>query len=148
MKNSAIFSPKLLNRFIFILAIAGILMAAYVSQSFLRQSSILCVNSGCELVRKNPASYIFGIPVPVFGLIGYTGIAILSFLRTTTSSPILLRGIVGMATFGVLFVSWFTFTEITVIKAVCTWCAISAIAMGLIFSCSIISLRKERKPSV
>ena len=148
MKNSTFLSLKILNRVIFILAIAGILMAAYVSQSFLRQTSIFCVNRGCELVRKNPASYLFGIPVPVFGLIGYTIIALLAFLRTTTQSPRLLRGIVGMATFGVLFVSWFTFTEITVIKALCTWCAISAVTMGLIFSCSIISLRQERNPSV
>lgn len=129
------------------LALAGMLMAIYVSQSFLRQTSILCVNSGCELVRKNPASYLFGIPVPVFGLIGYTLIATLAFLRSTSTSPRLLWGIVGIATFGVLFVSWFTFTEITIIKALCTWCAISAVTMGLIFSCSIISLRIERNAS-
>ena len=36
----------------------------------------------------------------------------------------LLKSILGIAIFGVLFVSWFTYTEVFIIKAICTWCAI------------------------
>jgi uncharacterized membrane protein len=136
----------ILNRVIFVLAIVGIIIAAYVTQSFIRKSPIVCVNSGCELVRKNPASYILGIPVPAFGLIGYSLMALFAFLRTSTieKSQLLLKGILGIATFGVVFVSWFTYTEITVIKALCTWCGVSAINMLVIFLLSIKSIRLSK----
>ncbi|HLD24885.1 MAG TPA: vitamin K epoxide reductase family protein [Patescibacteria group bacterium] len=128
-----------INRIIFFLSLLGIAMAVYVLQSFIRQTGIVCVSSGCELVRKSPASYLFGFfPVPAVGLIGYTILAICAFLRTTNLKAVHLtlvtRIMVGMATFGVLFVTWFTYTEIFVIKGVCTWCALSAVNMVVIFT--------------
>jgi uncharacterized membrane protein len=127
-----------INRVIFVLSILGIIMAVYVLQSFLRQTGIVCLNgSGCELVRKSPVSYPFGIPVPAFGLVGYTGLAILSFLHTLSHpqalSSKLLTGMLGIAIFGICFVSWFTIMELFVIKGVCTWCAVSAVNMYVIF---------------
>lgn len=130
------------NRMVFILSILGVIMAIYVLQSFLRQSSIICLTSGCELVRKNPASYILGIPVPAFGLVGYTLLAILAFTRTVNKDPIFFKLMLGVAIFGVAFVSWFTYTEIFVIKAICTWCAISALNMLTIFVILLTNLRK------
>ena len=132
---------KNLNRIIFILSLAGIAMAVYVLQSFLRESPIVCLNQGCELVRKNPASKIFGVPVPAVGLVGYTILAVLAFLRTASADRRLLYGILGIATFGVLFVSWFTYTELFVIRAVCTWCAVSAVNMAVIFTLAVMSYR-------
>ena len=132
------------NRIIFVLAIIGTLIAMYVFQSFIRQTSIVCVNSGCEIVRKNPASYIFGIPVPGVGLVGYTLLFILAFMRTTSKNKNLLKIILGIATFGILFVSWFTYTELFVIGAVCTWCAISAINMTIIFILALKSYLLEK----
>jgi uncharacterized membrane protein len=139
---------KILNRIIFILSIAGILMAAYVTQSFLRKVGIVCVSSGCEAVRKNPASYIYGIPVPAVGLLGYGIIAILAFLRTTIydlRSKIFLKGILGMTAFGVAFTTWFTYTELFVIKGVCMWCAISTVNMFVLFFLAVKSYILEMK---
>ena len=135
---------KTINRIIFILSLMGIIMAVYVLQSFVRQAPIVCVNTGCELVRKNPSSYIFGIPVPAFGLIGYLLLAVLTFLRTTSKNPSLLKAMLGIAIFGVFFVSWFTYTELVIIKAICTWCAISAINMFVIFLLTIKSWRQRK----
>lgn len=123
-----------LNRIVFFLSLIGILMAIYVLQSFIRKTGIVCVTSGCELVRKSPSSYLFGFfPVPAVGLIGYTIITILAFLRTTSQKAWILTGMLAMATFGVAFVSWFTYTELFIIKGICTWCALSAINMVVIF---------------
>lgn len=134
MKENTDSAKKLIlyNRIIFILSIIGVVIAIYVFQSFIRQSPIVCVNTGCEEVRKNPASYIYGFPVPGVGLIGYTVLLILSFLRTTSVNKKLLSWILGISVFGVLFVLWFTYTEIFIIKAVCTWCVISAVNMLVI----------------
>ena len=137
----------LYNRIIFVLAVVGILIAIYVFQSFVRQAPIICVNTGCETVRKSPSSYIFGFPVPGVGLIGYSIIAVLAFLRTTESKNKFqyLKGILGMSTFGVLFVSWFTYTELFVIRAVCTWCAVSAVNMFVIFGLTLKSYMLEKQ---
>ena len=131
---------KALNRTIFILSIAGLLMGIYVLQSFLRQTGIICLSGGgCEAVRKNALSYPFGIPVPAVGVAGYTFLVILTFLRTTNQqlATKLLPWILGMATFGICFVTWFTYTEIFLIKGICMWCAISAVNMYIIFGLAV-----------
>jgi len=122
-----------LNRAIFVLSIIGTIIAIYVTQSFLRSTSIICVNSGCETVRKSPLSYILGVPVPMFGLIGYSIMTVISFLRTLSDKKILLNIILGIGIFGICFTSWFTYTEIFLIKGICTWCVISAFNMWIIF---------------
>lgn len=133
------------NRIIFVLSIIGTLIAIYVFQSFVRQTSIVCVNSGCETVRKSANSYILGFPVPGVGLFGYSFLAILAFLRTMSSDKRLLYAMLGISTFGVVFVSWFTYTEIFVIKAICTWCAISAVNMLIIFLLTLSSYKLINK---
>ena len=140
---------KTINRIVFVLSIAGIIMAVYVLQSFLRQTGIVCLNGGgCELVRKSPVSYPFGIPVPAFGLVGYTGLAILSFMRTMNQEPRtmnLLKGMLGIAIFGICFVTWFTIMELFVIKGTCTWCVVSAVNMYIIFGLVVKSMVGSRK---
>lgn len=125
-----------MNRLIFTLSLLGIIMAVYVLQSFLRASPIVCVSGGCEIVRKHPASYPFGIPVPAFGLVGYSILSICAFLRTLEKGKkwhsLLTKSMLGVAIFGVCFVTWFTYTELTVIKGICMWCAISAVNMVVI----------------
>lgn len=134
------------NRLIFVLSIIGFLIAIYVLQSFIRQTPIVCVNSGCELVRKNPASFVFGIPIPAFGLVGYFFLSILAFMRTASikNEQFIIRIMLAIATFGVGFVTWFTYTEIFVIQAICTWCAISASIMLAIFTLTLVSVLKMR----
>jgi len=142
---------KTLNRIMFVLSIAGLIMGSYVLQSFLRQTGIICLTGGgCEAVRKSALSYPFGIPVPAVGVVGYTFLVVLTFLRTVNPAlpagrqkleKNLLAGILGMATFGICFVTWFTYTEIFLIKGVCMWCAISAVNMYVIFVLTLISLK-------
>lgn len=133
----------MLNRVIFILSLVGLMLGTYVLQSFLRQSSIICFNGGgCEAVRKSSASWPFGIPVPAVGVTGYSILLILTFLRTVKEDIRLLKGILGMATFGIFFVTWFTYTELFVIHGVCTWCAVSAVNMYIIFGLTLVSLKQ------
>jgi uncharacterized membrane protein len=134
----------ILNRVIFILAIAGIVMGVYVLQSFLRHSAVFCLTGGgCDLVRNSRVSYPFGIPVPAFGVAGYAGLTILSFLRTVSPNRKLVTGMLGIAIFGICFVTWFTSMELFVIRGICMWCAISAVNMYVIFGL-VLKLRRSR----
>ncbi len=138
---------RTINRLIFVLSLVGVVIAVYVLQSFLRDAPIVCINSGCEIVRKSPYSYLFGIPVPGYGLVGYTMIAILAFLRTLSPKlhKQLLPWIVGIGSGGVAFIAWFTYMELFVIRGVCTWCALSAVNMVTIASLSWIEYRRNKK---
>jgi len=147
MKKGIFSDLKIINRIIFILSILGVLVAIYVLQSFVRQSSIVCVNTGCEMVRKSPLSYILGIPVPAFGLIGYTFLTLLAFMRTLSDNKNILWIMMGIAGGGVCFVTWFTYTEIFQIKAMCTWCGVSAVNMLIIFILILRSLKLDDKKS-
>jgi uncharacterized membrane protein len=135
------------NRIVFLLSLLGLFMAIYVLQSFIRESSIICLTGGgCEAVRKHPASYIYGVPVPAVGLVGYAFLTVLSFLRSMSNNRRILHAMVGIALFGIVFVSWFTYTELYVIRGVCFWCTISAANMFIIFgilSSVMVSARKE-----
>lgn len=137
-------SAQTTNRTVFILSIIGILIASYVTQSFLRRAPIVCVNTGCELVRKSPLAYILGIPVPAFGLVGYALLALFALIRTNSQKTWQIRAMLAIALFGVTFVSWFTYTEIFKIKALCTWCAISGVNMAVILMILIKSYSLEK----
>jgi uncharacterized membrane protein len=145
MKNEK--TIQKLNRIIFVLSLIGIIIAIYVTQSFIRKTSIVCVSSGCEIVRKSPASYPFGIPVPAFGLIGYSCIALLSFLRTTKERKELILIMFGLTMGGVGLVTWFTYTELFVIKGICMWCGISAVNMVVVFLLTLKSILLSRTSS-
>ncbi|OGG22760.1 hypothetical protein A3B48_03105 [Candidatus Gottesmanbacteria bacterium RIFCSPLOWO2_01_FULL_40_10] len=138
-------TKKVLNRTVFILSIIGVIIAVYVLYGFIKKTSIVCVNEGCEIVRKSPYSYPLGIPVPLVGLIGYFVLMILTFARSVSQDLKLLKAILAIAVFGVLFVGWFTYTEIFYIKAVCTWCAISALNMLIIFIIGLKMYQLERR---
>jgi len=135
-------SDKRVNRAIFVMSVIGVLIALYVTQSFLRKTGIVCVNTGCELVRKSPSSYLFGVvPVPSVGLLGYAVLACLAFLKTSSDKSWIRTAMLGIALFGVGFVTWFTYTELFIIKGICTWCAISAVNMyGILIL--VLKLRK------
>lgn len=139
-------SPKAItiNRIMFALSIAGLVMGIYVLQSFLRQTSVVCLTGGgCDAVRKSAASWPFGMPVPAVGVVGYAVLVVLTFLRTASSDRRLLAGILGMTAFGVSFVSWFTYTELFVIKGICMWCAISAVNMYILFGLALAAWKEK-----
>lgn len=136
-------SLALTNRIVFVLSLIGIGIAFYILQAYLRQSAILCLNSGCEVVRNSQYSYIFGIPVPALGLFGYAFLAVLSFMRSMTESRKLSLALIITSALGFLLVLWFTYAEIFLIKAICMWCALSTINMTAIFLIILWSRRYE-----
>ena len=132
---------------IFTLSLLGLIVSAFLAFEYIQTGPIVCpiTGTGCEIVRKSPYSYPLGIPVPLVGLIGYFVLMILTFARSVSQDLKLLKAILAIAVFGVLFVGWFTYTEIFYIKAVCTWCAISALNMLIIFIIGLKMYQLERR---
>ena len=136
----------LLNRAIFFLALVGFVISAYLFYTYTQEKPIVCLNTGCEIVRDSPYSYVFGIPLPAFGLVMYILVIAVSFLRTTLDKKEYLRLanklVFVSSAIGFLTSAYLTYLEAFVIKAYCIWCVASAIVVTLIFILSAYELRR------
>ncbi len=137
---------NLINRLIFILALLGGLISSYLLYTYVVEVPIVCVDTGCEIVRESPYSYFLDVPLPAFGLMMYVAILLLSFLRTTLEKNdhhhLATKLISVSALVGVLISVYLTYLEAIVIKAYCMWCVASAFIIVLIFVLSVIELRR------
>ncbi len=130
-----------------IVAVAGILVAGYLSWAEITGNETQCLNTGninCEAVQSSAYSEVLGIPIAVLGLIGY--VAILGVLLLEDQIPFLAAYgrtlIVGLALFGVIFSAYLTLVEATVLEAWCQWCVISAILITILLVLGAIRLNR------
>jgi uncharacterized membrane protein len=60
------------------IAILGAINTAYITITRLSKTVAACPTSGCERVLDSPYATVFGLPLAVFGLVAYLGMAILA----------------------------------------------------------------------
>ncbi len=105
------------------LSLTGLAIAIYLTTVYLRHTPPFCLASGgCVTVQHSRYAHVAGIPLPVFGLIGYTLLFITACLpgqRARTAGMVFT--VVAIAASAGL-----TYIELSVIHAVCIWCVASA----------------------
>jgi uncharacterized membrane protein len=105
------------------LSLTGLALAAYLTTVYLKHVPPLCGSSGgCVTVQHSQYAHVAGVPLPVFGLIGY------ALLFVTACLPGQRARTAGMV-FTVLAISAsivLTYIELNVIHAICYWCVASA----------------------
>ena len=128
-----------------VLALVGWFIALYLGLHALGFGGELkCGTGGCDTVQTSRWAVLFGIPVALYGVAGYTVILAVALVGLQPSwlsrrGPILL--IAALATGGVLFSGWLTYLELFVILAICRWCVTSAVIMTAIWLASLFALR-------
>jgi uncharacterized membrane protein len=157
-----------------VLALIGLLVAVYLGLYELQLSGSMVCPLGGECDKVNTSSYVnmFGIPIAVIGIIGYSLILAVDLgwitrrrlagerehrrPRWAVRSPgvyNLLSAIpvglvlIGLSAFGFLFSLFLTYLELFQIRAICTWCVVSAAAMTLILGLSIAGWFTEKAPA-
>jgi uncharacterized membrane protein/rhodanese-related sulfurtransferase/2-hydroxychromene-2-carboxylate isomerase len=111
---------------------------------------IVCLGSGCDVVRASSYAHLFGLPLPAFGVAYYTGLALLIFGEVLVSAPLgraIQYAVAGITCGGVLFSLYLFSLQAFVIHAFCTWCEVSALVVTGIFVLSIIELRRPLAPT-
>ena len=137
---------KWLYRFSMVLVVLGLLVSIYMTVYKITSNNKMCLGSGdCSTVNSSIYSEVNGIPVAVFGILGYLAIlAVLVFEKRNSFSaqngPL---AIFGMALTGFLFSLWLVYVEVVLIKALCPFCVTSQVAMTLIFIMAVIRLIKQ-----
>jgi len=125
-------------------SIIGLLVSGYLAYVKLFHVAIYCTPGlgNCETVNSSRYSILFGIPLGVWGLMGYIAL----FLLITFGKKIhFLSENVDLTVFaislgGFLFSIYLTTLELFVIKAICQWCILSAVMMTTIFIASVFRL--------
>lgn len=128
-----------------VLAVAGLLMSAYLTWVHLLGLTPACLsgNGGCETVQSSRYAEILGVPVAALGMGGYAGLLLSAVLRDEGGA--LLGLFVTLVS--VIFSAYLTYLELFVIYAICQWCVTSAALMTAAFILCvvrIIQLRKKR----
>ena len=118
----------------FILTLAGIGVAGYLTYVHYNQGALVCGIGNCEIVQSSTYAKMFGIPIALFGLAMY--LAVLALLLVRRARPHLAdsatMAIFAVLMAGAIYAAYLTYLEIWVIEAICQWCVVSAIITVLL----------------
>ncbi len=121
------------------LALVGLGDAFYLSYFQYLNLIPTCAIGGCEQVLTSEYSKFFGVPWSYIGLVYYTYMLCLSVLLIIDpDSRGLKLGALAYTGFGVLYSVWaIGYIQLSVIGALCQFCAISAATTLLLFITSV-----------
>ena len=138
--------PKLAS---VVIARLGFLDALYLLMIKLTQEPAFCIQGigDCWSVNTSVYSQIFGIPVALLGTLAFLTLQLIFMFETRIGflneySKYILFGITLV---GVLYSAYLTYLEIAVIEAICPFCILSAISMGVLFILSVIRLVQNQQ---
>lgn len=127
--------PALAPFVLLALALVGLGDAFYLSYFQYLNLIPSCAIGGCETVLTSEHSKFFGIPWSYIGLVYYGYMLCLSVLLVIDPNSRGLKwGALAYTGFGVVYSSWAIFyIQLSVIGAICQFCAISAFITLLLF---------------
>jgi uncharacterized membrane protein len=137
---------KWLYRVSIALVVLGLLVSIYMTIYKVTSNNAMCLGSGdCSTVNASRYSEVYGIPVAVFGVLGYAAILATLFFENRNNffkqNSILM--IFGMALTGFLFTLWLIYVEVAILKALCPFCVTSQTAMTIIFIIAVTRLIRQ-----
>lgn len=137
---------KRLSQLAIILTIIGLLVSIYMTIYKITSNDSMCIGSGdCKTVNASRYAEVYGIPVALLGVVGYS--AILAVLLLERRPGFVQQNgsllFFGLSLTGFLFSLYLIFVEVALIKAYCPFCITSQAAMTLIFIISIIRLVRQ-----
>ena len=129
-----------------IIAVLGILDSSYALMTYdhanAEGGTICDINDylSCSIVYQSTYAKIFGYPVALLGIIGYSVLLILSlaYLYVKKHTSIIGKLIFGWASISLAYTTYLTYVEFVKINALCPLCLISA---ALVIATFIISYK-------
>lgn len=125
--------------FLLALAMVGLGDTFYLSYFQYLNLVPTCAISGCEVVLTSPYSKFFGVPWSYLGLVFYAYMFALALLLAIDPNSKALRlGALIYTGVGVLYSAWAIFyIQLTVIGALCQYCAISGLTTAALFAVAV-----------
>jgi uncharacterized membrane protein len=126
------------------LTLLGLGVSAYLTWVKLTGNTASCGTIGdCQSVNNSRYAEIGGVPIALFGALGY--LALLAALavewRWPRFSETARLAAFGISLMGTLYSAYLTYIEVAVLRAICPYCVVSAIAMTAILILCVLRLR-------
>ncbi|NER78139.1 MAG: vitamin K epoxide reductase family protein [Leptolyngbya sp. SIO1D8] len=136
------------------IALMGAFGTAYLTVVKVMGGSAACPTAGCDLVLASPYAEVFGVPLTIFGCLGYLGMATLALspfainpdrqkeLRRNLENwtwPLLFMGAMAM----LIFSGYLMYLLAFELKAVCLYCITSALFAASMFTLTLLGRRWE-----
>jgi uncharacterized membrane protein len=130
-----------------LLALAGLFIALYL---WLYRIGVIgelrCGSEGCETVQASRYAGFLGLPVALYGVVGYAVLFAVS-LAAMTPGNLTRRGpevaLAALASLGFAFTVYLTVVELFVIHAICRWCVGSAVIITTIWALTVSGVRRR-----
>jgi uncharacterized membrane protein len=122
------------------LALAGLVVSGFALREHFRTGASPCsINErwDCGAVNHSPFAEIKGVPVAVFGILGYAAIAGFALARRWWIVLLLATGAVG-------FSIYLTYVEARILETYCIWCVTSAGIISLTEIAAIVAVARRR----
>ncbi|MBI2409789.1 vitamin K epoxide reductase family protein [Candidatus Kaiserbacteria bacterium] len=134
---------------ILILAFLGIADSAYIAQSELAGTPLVCGTqtlTSCDIVAQSAYSYFFGVPIALYGVFFYSVIFILAALELLLFDEFLRRVLFWLSLLGAAVSIYLTLIEAFAIRAYCLYCLISAVlALCIAALAALIHVARPKK---
>ena len=124
-----------------VLALAGLMVSCFALREHFRIGVAPCdINErwDCGVVNHSPFAEIAGVPVAVFGILGYAAIAGFALARRWWIVLLLATGAVG-------FSLYLTYVEARILETYCIWCVTSAGIISLTEIAAIVALVRRQE---
>jgi uncharacterized membrane protein len=133
-----------------VLTVFGIAAAVYVAHGNFTGTPLWCpILDGCNTVVNSPFSRIFGVPMSYFGFIYYVfmfGLAA-RLIYEPFSNTLRFRSVLYSA-LGALSSAYFIYLQLGFIRAICTYCLISAATSFLLLLAALWHYQVGRKTTI
>jgi len=123
-----------------VLALAGLLVSCFALREHFRTGIAPCdINErwDCGVVNHSKFAEIAGVPVAVFGILGYAAITGFALARRWWMVLLLTTGAVG-------FSIYLTYVEARILETYCIWCVTSAGIISLTEIATIVAVIRRR----
>ena len=130
----------LLIALMFALSFFGIADSWYLYQSAVTDTALSCDIGagldGCNVVAQSPYSYLFGIPLALYGVGFFALLFVIGAALAVLPSRILYKALLALSLFGTGASAVFLFIQFVLIQALCIYCIASAgiVALMLLVS--------------
>ena len=133
-----------------VLALIGIADAFYVAHASYSGQLMWCpIVDGCNTVAQSPYARIFAVPLSYFGLAFYLSMfGLASLLAFDPFSRGLRFGALLYTAIGVSYSVYGMYLQLSLIRAVCSYCLLSAVITVLLFIAALRHFRAARIPAI
>lgn len=131
------------------MSLIGFADATYLAIKHYRNLSISCgiLGGNCEKVTSSQYATIGDVPLALVGTFYYLIIFVLILLYLKFSREEIFDLIARFTIVGFLASLWLTYLQLFVIKAICTYCLISALAATTLFILGLFHIRLKGRES-